>query len=141
MAFTAYFFLKPFVYQPVHNAEEYDKARELVRRYGRSALDYFKTYFDKYIFFSEQADAFVACRVAHGYAVVLEDPVCAGPEALPGIIKEFDAFCLRNGLRSVYYRVGQESLAVYESLGKKKLLIGQEAVVDLTAFTLPPMGI
>jgi phosphatidylglycerol lysyltransferase len=107
-----------------------------VRRYGRSALDYFKTYFDKYIFFGEGADAFVAYRVAHGYAVVLEDPICAGPEALPGIIKEFDAFCLRNGLRSVYYRVGQESLAVYESLGKKKLLIGQEAVVDLTAFTL-----
>ncbi|HEX8531188.1 MAG TPA: lysylphosphatidylglycerol synthase domain-containing protein, partial [Cytophagales bacterium] len=96
MAFTAYFFLKPFVYQPVHEAEESGKARELVRRHGRSALDYFKTYFDKYIFFAPGTEAFVAYRVAHGYAVVLEDPVCAGPEALRDVVRAFDAFCLRN---------------------------------------------
>jgi len=136
LVFAAYIFLKPFVQKPVHTEEEHAQALELVKKYGKSPLDYFKTYFDKSIYLNERTEAFVAYRVARNYGVVLEDPVCENEEALRTAIREFDAFCLRNGLRSVYYRVSAESLPVYLSLKKKKLLIGQEAIVDLANFNL-----
>ena len=48
----------------------------------------------------------------------------------------FDKFCYENSLKSIYFRVPEESLGIYKELGKKNLFIGQEAVLDLNTFTM-----
>jgi phosphatidylglycerol lysyltransferase len=51
-------------------------------------------------------------------------------------ILEFDRFCSNHGLRSIYYRIPESSADLYRSMGKSLLPLGQEAVVNLTNFSL-----
>jgi phosphatidylglycerol lysyltransferase len=48
----------------------------------------------------------------------------------------FDKYCYENGLKSIYYRVPEESLPIYQEAGKNSLFLGQEGVIDLETFTL-----
>jgi phosphatidylglycerol lysyltransferase len=51
-------------------------------------------------------------------------------------IRLFDKYCYENSLKSIYYRVPEESLPIYRELSKKSLFLGQEGIVDLTTFSL-----
>ena len=136
IGFLLYTLVRPYFFEAKTEEHERDAALELVQKYGCSPLDYFKTYYDKSFFFSADGKAFVAYRPAGNYAVVLEDPVCADVEKMAMVIREFDSFCTANGMKSLFYRVSESSLPVYQQLKKKALLIGQEAVLDLTTFTI-----
>ena len=52
------------------------------------------------------------------------------------LLEEFEGFCFDSGLKSAYYRVEENSLDLFSEIGKKSLIIGQEAVIDLQQFTL-----
>jgi len=136
MSFLFYTVLRPYIYKGYADPEGFARARLLVEKYGRSGMDYFKTYADKLIFAPENLDAFLAYRVAGNYAVVLEDPVAEDTAKMKQCIIQFDEYCFENGLKSIFYRVPEESLPVYRELSKKSLFLGQEAIVDLTTFTL-----
>lgn len=131
-----YHLLLPHIVHPLHVESDLLEAEDLVKRYGRSSLDYYKTYFDKLIFFSADRQAFVAYKIAHNYAVVLEIPVARNQSALEKTLHEFEQFCRESGLRPLYYRVPEQQLTAFKSLKKKTLLIGQEAVAEVAAFTL-----
>ncbi len=131
-----YSIVKPYVYKYEATIEEIDIANKLILKNGRSSLDYFKTYYDKKIFFTDDKNSFVSFKVANNFAIVLENPVCENDEAMYKAIDEFDTYTYENGLTSVYYRVPEESVDVYKSFNKKSLLIGQEAVINLESFSL-----
>ena len=109
-------------------------ARLLVQDFGKSALDYFKYYPDKILYFSE--NGFLAYKIQGIYAVVLELPVCAEESQILPTIREFEQYCYGNGLRTFYYRVPEESVEMFRELKKKVLFIGSEAVLNLSAFSL-----
>ncbi|SDM29830.1 phosphatidylglycerol lysyltransferase [Catalinimonas alkaloidigena] len=134
--FVSYHLWRPWAGSPPDDSDEQQRAERFVETYGHASLDYFKTYLDKNYWFSEDAQALVAYRVAHHYAVVLENPVVAPTKSLRAAVEEFDQWCREQGQASFYYRVNEEDLPVYEALRKRALPIGQEAVVDLTQFTL-----
>jgi phosphatidylglycerol lysyltransferase len=136
VSFIFYSILRPYFSKPFNTEEDFDLARQLLKEYGKSPLDFFKTYPDKIIFLSGEKDGFVSFKMTRHFAFVLENPVCRDDWAMVKLIREFDQFCNENGFISVYYRVPQESLPVYRSVGKKSFPIGEEAVVDLTTFTL-----
>jgi phosphatidylglycerol lysyltransferase len=125
-------------YKPQKNVsdEELFLANELLQTYGNSSLDYFKKYYDKLIFFSETRKAFISYRISGNFAVVLENPVAENIAEMEKCICEFDNYCYDNGIKSLYYRVPEESLELYRKLHKKDLFLGQEAIVDLATFTL-----
>ena len=111
------------------------RARFLLSQYGDSALDYFKVYKDKLYFFSARHQAFIAYRVAGGFAVVLGEPVCA--EAYKAdVLLEFDRQCRRMGLKTAFYRVNEEGIHYFRQLKMKKLMIGQEGIVEVEKFGL-----
>lgn len=135
-AFLVYTLITPYIYKnPVTN-EEKELAKGLVEHYGNSALDYFKTYFDKQLFISKNKTAFIAYKLAGNYAVVLENPVARNKEEMKNCIIEFDHFCYECGLKSIFYRVLEDDLELYQSLQKKHFFLGQEGVVNLTEFSL-----
>ncbi len=135
-SFIFYSLLRPYFSKPYNTQADFMLARELVKRYGKSPLDFFKTYPDKFIFLSKERNGFVSFKMTRYFAFVLENPVCPDDESMKKLVQEFDHFCLENGFVSIYYRIPHKSLNLYKSLGKKNFPIGEEAIVDLTAFTL-----
>ncbi|HEY3369282.1 MAG TPA: phosphatidylglycerol lysyltransferase domain-containing protein [Prolixibacteraceae bacterium] len=136
ISFLIYTIIRPYILKGSADPADLLKARDLLQKYGQSSMDYFKTYQDKMVFIAEGLDAFIGYRIAGNYAVVLENPVAETAEKMKQCILLFELFCTDNGLKSLYYRVPEESLPIYQSLAKKSLFIGQEGVVDLTTFTL-----
>src|SRR5260370_1112426 len=74
---------------------------------------------------------------------ILEQPLNWRPRSRPACdysfyrtVREFDKYCKQNGFVAVYYRVPEGSVDLFHSLKKKSLPIGEEAVVDLTSFSL-----
>jgi len=77
----------------------------------------------------------VSYRVANNFAIVLEEPVCSETNKT-AVLKEFEEMCRTKGLTPVYYRVEEDSLYHFKPLNKKKLLIGQEGILETDKFSL-----
>ncbi|WP_428329509.1 phosphatidylglycerol lysyltransferase domain-containing protein [Mucilaginibacter sp.] len=128
--------LKPYFISINHDKEDFIKAGDLIKKLGSSPVDYFKTYEDKLLYFGKRREGLISYRMAGSFAVVLEQPVCANRQDEMALLEEFEEFCMESGLRSAYYRVEEESLHLFQLLGKKSLIIGQEAIIDLEKFSL-----
>jgi phosphatidylglycerol lysyltransferase len=136
MSFLVYTLIRPYVIKNNASDEDRKQAGQLVTQYGQSAIDYFKVYSDKMLYLPTSYPAFISYRVSGNYAVVLEDPVADSQEHKMRCVKEFDRYCFGCGLKTLYYRVSEESAKDYRAMGKKALFLGQEGVVDLSKFTL-----
>jgi len=136
MGYLVYTLIAPHIRHSNTDKADFEEAVALTRLYGNSALDYFKTYSDKLLFFNEQRNCFISYRVSGKFAVILENPVAQNQEIMAQSLLAFDKFCSDNGLKVISYRIPAESLAMYKSLRKKSLFLGQEAVVDLNTFSL-----
>jgi phosphatidylglycerol lysyltransferase len=136
VSFIFYSLIRPYFSKPYNSKEDFILAKELVKRYGKSPLDFFKTYPDKFIFLSKNREGFVSFKMTRYFAFVLENPVCRDDDSLVNLVREFDQFCNENGFVNIYYRIPQGSLNLYKGLGKKSFPIGEEAIVDLTTFTM-----
>ena len=136
LSFLVYTLVRPFVFRKTPSEEEVLRAKSLMRQFGNSSLDFFKTYSDKFIFAPSDINAFIAYRVSRNFAVVLEDPVAENRDAMKKCITNFSKYCYDNGLKDIYYRVPKESLPVYHELSRKSLFLGQEGVVDIDTFSL-----
>jgi phosphatidylglycerol lysyltransferase len=73
-----YAVFRPVRYTLVSLPRDRELARKILENHGRHALDYFKIWPDKSLFFSSRRSAFLAYRVERNFAVVLADPV--GPQ-------------------------------------------------------------
>ena len=135
--FLLYAFLRPFVYDRTEEQDVFDTAKALVERYGTSSAEYFKTYPDKLLFFTQLPEGFVSYKVAHDFAIALGTPVCENrPEVMAQILDQFERYCAEHGLRTIYYRVNEESLSLFANRNMRALPIGQEAIVDVQTFNM-----
>ncbi|MBK0382783.1 lysylphosphatidylglycerol synthetase family protein [Pedobacter sp. SD-b] len=134
--FLLYCLLSPYFSKPYNTPEEFEEAKDILKKCGVSALDYFKTYPDKFLFFNHDRTAFISFKLTRHFAVVLENPVAINDEERKNMLVLFEAFCEENGFISTYYRVPHQSLDLYKSLKKKAIPIGEEAILDLETFKL-----
>lgn len=134
--FVVFSLLRPYFSKPYNSEQDFDLAKQLLQQYGSSPLDYFKVYPDKFLFFKPDKTAFISFKVTRHFAIVLEDPVAGNEKAQQEMIRLFEDFCAQNGFISAYYRVPEKSLPLYTTAGYKFIPIGEEAVLDLTGFTL-----
>lgn len=135
ITYSAAALFRPAAYRYRTLPHERQLAKQIVSRHGRSSLDFFKYWPDKALWFSPSYHSFLAYRVGAGYAVVLGDPVGIEEEFEP-LARAFEEMCQANDWDVVYYQVPAESLPLYERLGYRKLKTGEEAIVDLTEFSL-----
>jgi phosphatidylglycerol lysyltransferase len=135
MAYALFAVFRPVVYRFRTLPHERKLAEEITARYGRSSLDFFKYWPDKTFFFSESRHCYIAFRVGGGIAVALGDPV--GPEAeIESAIQGFVNYCTNNDWRIAFHQALPDFLPIYKKLGFRKLKIGDDAIVDLSNFTL-----
>ncbi len=132
----AYAWLKPYIIKSDNDDEDYERGLEIIQKFGKSPVDYFKVYQDKLLYFGVETEGLVSYRTAGSFAIVLEEPVSKDINHKIILLKEFENYCKKVGLRAVYYRVDEDSLNNYKLLNKKSIIIGQEAILDLNVFTL-----
>ncbi|MEW6444741.1 MAG: bifunctional lysylphosphatidylglycerol flippase/synthetase MprF [Pseudomonadota bacterium] len=90
---------------------------------------------DKSIMLNEDGDAFIMFGKRGGSFVAMGDPV--GPAAsVEDLAWRFRELVSREGGRIAFYQVRPENLPIYLDMGLMPLKIGEEAVVDLTRFSL-----
>ncbi len=122
-----------FLREPATSAER-TRAKSIVEAHGRSPLARLALLDDKSYFFSPGGSiiAFVAKR---RIALTLGDPI--GPqEDAAACISAFKTQCAANDWEAVFYQVRPDYIEIYQAAGFKSLCIGQDAVVDLAAFTI-----
>jgi phosphatidylglycerol lysyltransferase len=134
--FVIFSLLKPYFTKPYNTPEDFVVANDILKKYGNSALDYFKTYPDKFLFFNAARTAFISFKITRHFAIVLEDPVAENDAMKLEMVNLFEVFCQENGFVSTYYRVPESSLSFYKAIGRKYLPIGEEAILNLTTFTM-----
>ncbi len=135
IAYALFALFRPVIYRFHTAPHERARAAAIVRQHGRAALDFFKSWPDKSIFFARSQHSFVAYRVAANFSVALGDPV--GPEAeTEQTIREFMEFCRENDWGIAFHQTLPDFLPIYKKLGLRKLKIGDDAIVNLATFSL-----
>jgi phosphatidylglycerol lysyltransferase len=133
--YTAVSAFRPAAYRLRTVPQQRAAAVRLTREYGRAALDFFKVWPDKSIFFGPTRSSFLAYRVSAGMAVVLGDPV--GPDVdIARLVGRFVAECSRNDWSLAFYQTLPRYLSTYRQLGFSRLKVGDDAIVALQDFTL-----
>ncbi|HXL58027.1 MAG TPA: phosphatidylglycerol lysyltransferase domain-containing protein, partial [Chitinophagaceae bacterium] len=134
-AFLFYTIIRPTIHKANNIEESLQTAQYLLKQYGDSPLDYFKISSDKLLYISLNYEAFISYRVANGFAIVLEEPVCSEANKTLAM-QQFEEMCRMKGFNPVYYRVDEDSLYHFETFNRKKLLIGQEGILETDKFSL-----
>jgi phosphatidylglycerol lysyltransferase len=133
--YSVFVLFRPVLYLFRTHPHETEQARQILSRHGRSSQDFFKARPDKSYFFTSDGQCFLSYRVGHDFAVVLGDPV--GPDnAIEGVARDFARFCRDNGWGFAFYQALPDFLDVYQRIGLRKLKVGDDAIVDLTEFSL-----
>jgi lysyl-tRNA synthetase class 2 len=127
--------LAPWRYRLRHEARERKLARALVDVWGADTLAPFVLRADKSYFFNEDESAFLAYRVVGGVAIVSGDPVGAEP-VLGGLVRRFIAFAHERDWRIAILGASEARLELYRAHGLHALYHGDEAVVDVSSFSL-----
>jgi phosphatidylglycerol lysyltransferase len=135
IAYASLAFFRPIVYRYGTLPRERLWAADIVSRYGRSSLDFFKLWPDKSYYFNDAKSCSIAYRVGNNYAVALSDPV-GSEEAVEETTRGFIEFCHAQGWGVAFHQVLPDFLTIYEKAGLKHLKIGDEAIVHLTNFDL-----
>jgi len=100
-----------------------------------STFPYLAMLGDKALLFNDDRSGFVMYGVQGRTWVALGDPV--GPrDRLPGLVREFLERCDDFGGVPVFYEISKTYMHVYADFGLTFVKLGEEARVDLTAFTL-----
>jgi lysylphosphatidylglycerol synthetase-like protein (DUF2156 family) len=109
------------------------RARDIVRRHGQGTLDYFALRSDKQCFFHR--DSLVAYAIYGGVCLVSPDAI--GPlSEREQVWGAFRRFADSRGWVVAVMGGSEEWLPIYRATGMHEIYIGDEAVVDVQAFTL-----
>lgn len=134
MGYALIMLLRPVLGRRVISDEERARAWEIVRARGRTSIARYTLLDDKHFFFSPNG-SLISYVVENRVALTLGDPI-GPPEDLSASVSAFKSFCSPNDWLTAFYLVMPEQLELYKTAGFDSLMLGQEAIVDLSTFTL-----
>ncbi len=136
VSYALFMLLRPVLLRGSPATEtEKQKAKEIVEKYGCTALAHFTLFDDKSYYFSPSGKSMVAYVPKGRGAIALGDPI--GPmEDLTEAIRGFQIFCQENDWYPGFYQTLPNYLETYRQLGFKSLKIGEDAIIDLKAFSI-----
>lgn len=134
LAYAGFMLLRPVFIREPATPDERAQARAIVEKYGHSSLARLLLLDDKKYLFTPGGSLIGYTRIGRT-AVTLGDPIGPADDLLPAV-QEFSGLCTQNDWMPVFYQTLPETLAVYQEAGFKTLCIGEEAVVNLTNFSL-----
>jgi phosphatidylglycerol lysyltransferase len=135
LLYALWMLLRPVILHTEATPKERQRARKIVERYGCSSLARFALLDDKSYYFSPSGQSVIAYVPKGRGAIALGDPIGAKSDRSEAIAG-FKEFCALNDWQPAFYQTLPDDLELYQSLNFKTLKIGEEATVDLKAFTL-----
>jgi lysyl-tRNA synthetase class 2 len=133
---TAYLVLRPA--EPAAHLAPADEVRlrALLDRHGsRDSLGYFALRRDKSVIWSGSGKAALTYRVVHGVLLASGDPI-GDPEAWPGAITAALELARRHAWVPAAIGCGERGATVWARHGLAAYELGDEAVLDVAAFSL-----
>jgi lysylphosphatidylglycerol synthetase-like protein (DUF2156 family) len=124
----------PVAWRGYRSRIEEFKVAGLAWQYGVDSLSYFAKLDDKR-HYSADGRAFVGFRVRNRVAIVAGDPV-GEPDAIPGVISGFIAHCRGNDWVPLFYETSSRYLEEYRRHGLRWFKMGEEAVLQLPAWSM-----
>ncbi|MEN3358881.1 MAG: lysyl-tRNA synthetase, class [Mycobacteriales bacterium] len=133
---TAYLLLRPAEPVALLSTADEDRLRALLAGHGgRDSLGYFALRRDKSVVWSPSGKAAVTYRVVHGVLLASGDPI-GDPEAWPGAITATLELARRHGWVPAVVGCGELGATAWSRHGLDAYELGDEAVLDVPAFTL-----
>lgn len=130
---AAYGLFRPIQYQLSTQPREHERVLQLLKKYGKDALDNYKSLPDKSYFFLPGGESFIAYKTVLSIAIGLGDPV--GPESeISKITVAFREFCHNNDWKLAFLQVKPDNIELYKQLNLDVLKVGEEAIIDLETF-------
>jgi len=126
--------LRPVLNRRAASDEERAQAWDIVRAHGYTSIARYTLFDDKHFFFASD-HCLISYALENRVALALGDPIGRSDE-IPASISGFKSFCAPNDWLPAFYQVLPEHIEVYQANDFEVLLLGQEAVVDLSKFTL-----
>ena len=126
--------LRPVLIHTRAHEEERKRAGEIIMAHARTSLARFALLPDKLYFFSPGGSVIAYVPESH-MAIALGDPIGPGEDAAAAV-KSFGKMCASNDWQPVFYQTLPDHIKMYSSAGFETLQVGQEAIVDLSRFTL-----
>jgi len=112
-----------------------ERLQSFLEVYGGHVLSHLGYTGDKWFFFSRDGKALIQFAKKGNRLVVLGDPSGA-PESYREGLEEFLGVADQYGYRVVFYQVHSELMPLYHDLGFRFFKLGEEAVVDLTKYSV-----
>jgi len=135
IAYALLMLLRPVLLRYTADAAERQRAKEIVEKYGQSALAGLALLEDKSYYFSPAGGSVIAYVPKGRGAISLGDPIGSNEDRREAIVG-FKHLCECNDWYPAFYQTLPDDLELYRSLGFHALQIGVEAIVDLRTFTL-----
>ncbi|NUR52029.1 MAG: DUF2156 domain-containing protein [Hamadaea sp.] len=128
--------LRPLGRRPGHTPVDVERIGRLLATHGhQDSLGYFALRPDKSVIWSPTGKAGVAYRVIWGVSLASGDPI-GDPEAWPGAVEAWLADCRRNRWTPAVLGCGERAGLAYARQGLNAIELGDEALVDVGAFSL-----
>ena len=128
--------LRPGTRLPERTDADERTLRELLRRYGSGdSLGYFALRVDKSLIWAPSGRSAIAYRVIHGVSLASGDPIGA-ESTWPDVIGAWLADCALHGWTPAVLGCGNAGGKAYRKHGLDVVELGDEAVVEVAAFSL-----
>jgi phosphatidylglycerol lysyltransferase len=115
--------------------EERDRSAAVIREWGHLSTVHYALTDDKCYFWSQSDRSLVAYRVTLGVALALGDPI--GPlEEREQVLRAFVAYCRKQDWQVALYQTTPGVTQLCRRFGLHAYKIGEDAIVDITRFTL-----
>lgn len=112
-----------------------ERAARIVNRHATRSLAHYTLGPNMSYYWAASGQAYLAYRVHRGVAIVLGDPVGRDDET-SGLVQQFLAFCRKQDWQLAIYQAGPATLSCLTSAEFHAIKVGEEAIVNTTAFTL-----
>ena len=116
------------------SVQELDEATKIIINMDRTS-GYLALLGDKYLCWSDDRSAFIMFNVTSKFWIAMGDPV-GNQAAFDNLIWTFREQADKNGAKAVFYQASEAFLPYYLDLGLTFYKLGEEAKVNLPAFTL-----
>ena len=134
LSYGLFMLVRPVILRKPATLLERQHAQEIVESYGHTSLARLCLLDDKSYFFSPNGSV-ISFVEKERMAVALGDPI-GPPDDVKATIESFQVFCKRNDWQPAFYQTLPDYLEIYHQSGFDILPFGQEAIVDVSAFTL-----
>lgn len=116
-------------------APDDEKLEAFLDKHGGHVLSHLGYLGDKQFYFSKDGKALLQFAKIGKRLVVLGDP-SGDPKSFPGILEDFLEDADRLGYIVVFYQIENDYMYLYHDLGYRFFKLGEEAIVDLSSFTI-----